>query len=90
MKVANAVGAALSQVSGVVDHVVDVGTLGREKYLADAEFLAIKRAIENGARADTITIVDKSDIQLPYSKGASARVQVKAVGDLAVGKIHEI
>lgn len=73
--------------SGVVDHVVDISTITREKALADGQSLAITRAIDNGAQAETVAIVEKSETQLTYLKGGATRVQVKAVGDLAVGKI---
>ncbi|CAB3981430.1 Hydantoin utilization A [Paramuricea clavata] len=88
-EVANAVGAALSQVSGVVDHVVDISTITREKALADGQSLAITRAIDNGAQAETVAIVEKSETQLAYLKGGATRVQVKAVGDLAVDDIGD-
>jgi aspartate 1-decarboxylase len=74
-------------VSGVVDHVVDLSTVTREKALRDGEALAISRAISNGARADTVVIKEKSETQLAYLKGGATRVQIKAVGDLALGKI---
>ena len=86
IQVANAVGAALSQVSGVVDHVVDLSTVTREKALHDGESLAITRAMNNGALADTVVIVEKSETQLAYLKGGATRVQVKAVGNLNLGK----
>ena len=76
--------------SGVVDHVVDISTITREKALADGQSLAITRAIDNGAQAETVAIVEKSETQLAYLKGGATRVQVKAVGDLAVGKIKEM
>ncbi|XP_028393299.1 uncharacterized protein LOC114517702 [Dendronephthya gigantea] len=88
-EVANAVGAALSQVSGVVDHVVDITKKTREKALEEAQSLAIARAIENGALAETVEIVEKSESQLTYLKGGAARVQVKAVGDLAADSVDD-
>lgn len=72
--------------SGVVDHVVDITTISREKALEEAEALAIARAIDNGALAETVEIVERSESQLAYLKGGATRVQVKAVGDLAVGE----
>ena len=77
--------------SGVVDHVVDVSTITREKALEDGQSLAITRAISNGAQTETVVIVEISETQLAYLKGGAIRVQIKAVGDLAVGKVkHRI
>lgn len=83
--VANAVGAAIAQVSGEVDRVYSLAEIGRDEALADAKQRATEAAIAAGARADTIEIVDVEDVPLAYLPGNATRVRVKAVGELHVG-----
>lgn len=83
--VANAVGAAIAQVSGEVDRVYALAEIGRDEALADAKARATEAAIAAGARPDTIEIVDVEDVPLAYLPGNATRVRVKAVGELHVG-----
>lgn len=85
---ANAVGAALSQVSGVVDHVYDMSCTTREKALEKGQALAKKRCVYNGAQVESVVIVEKTEIQLAYLKGHALRLKVKAVGDLGIGEFQ--
>lgn len=82
--VANAVGAAIAQVSGEVDRVYALAEITRDAALADAKQRATDAAIAAGARADTIEIVDVEDVPLAYLPGNATRVRVKAVGELHV------
>ncbi len=78
--VANAVGAAIAQVSGEVDRVfTDTGRAGA---LAEAERVARQRAVANGADAATIEVVEVEDLPLAYLPGDSLRVRVRVVGDV--------
>lgn len=79
--VANAVGAAIAQVSGEVDQVFQ--NLGREQALDRARELAAERVIRSGGAAATITVVEEEDIPLSYLPGNSLRVRVRMVGDIA-------
>jgi N-methylhydantoinase A/oxoprolinase/acetone carboxylase beta subunit len=81
-EVANAVGAAMAQVSGDVDMIVPLAD-GRDAILARARQLAVDRAREGGAQPDSIEVVEVEDVPLPYMEDAMVRVRVKAVGDLA-------
>jgi N-methylhydantoinase A/oxoprolinase/acetone carboxylase beta subunit len=81
---ANAVGAAIAQVSGEVDRIYMLGKSSREEALADAKQKAADAAIAAGARADSVTIVDVEDVPLAYIPGNATRVRVKAVGELAL------
>ncbi len=83
--VANAVGAAIAQVSGEVDRVYALAEMTREAALDDAKAQATEAAIAAGARADSIEIVDVEDVPLAYLPGNATRVRVKAVGELHVG-----
>ncbi|GIL39615.1 hydantoinase [Rhodospirillales bacterium TMPK1] len=81
--VANAMGAALAQVGGEVDQVMSYRGRKREDVLAEASDLARKRAVDAGAIASTIAIVDVEELPLAYVPGEAVRVRIKAVGDLA-------
>jgi N-methylhydantoinase A/oxoprolinase/acetone carboxylase beta subunit len=80
--VANAVGAAIAQISGEVDYTVTLGTRSRDEALAQAKALAVERAITAGAHPDTVQVVDIEEIPLTYLPSNALRMRVKAVGDL--------
>jgi len=83
--VANAVGAAIAQVSGEVDRVYALAEIGRDEALADAKQRATEAAVAAGALRSSIEIVDVEDVPLAYLPGNATRVRVKAVGELHVG-----
>ncbi|MBL8592837.1 MAG: hydantoinase/oxoprolinase family protein [Devosia sp.] len=83
--VANAVGAAIAQVSGEVDRVYALAEIGRDQALADAKDRATEAAVSAGALRSSIEIVDVEDVPLAYLPGNATRVRVKAVGELHVG-----
>lgn len=83
--VANAVGAAIAQVSGEVDRVYALAEISRDAALTDAKERATEAAVAAGARRDSIEIVDVEDVPLAYLPGNATRVRVKAVGELHVG-----
>jgi len=79
--VANAVGAAIAQVSGEVDQVFQ--NLSRADALDKARALASERAVQSGASSPTIAVVEEEDIPLSYLPGNSLRIRVRVVGDIA-------
>jgi hypothetical protein len=81
---ANAVGAAIAQISGEVDRIYMLTKSTREEALDDAKQKATEAAVAAGARADSVTIVDVEDVPLAYIPGNATRVRVKAVGELAL------
>jgi N-methylhydantoinase A/oxoprolinase/acetone carboxylase beta subunit len=81
---ANAVGAAIAQISGEVDRVYSLEKRSRESALDDAKAEATAKAVEAGADANTVQIVDVEDVPLSYLPGNATRVRVKAVGDLTL------
>ncbi|MBK8082679.1 MAG: hydantoinase/oxoprolinase family protein [Devosia sp.] len=81
-EVANAVGAAIAQISGEVDRVFSLARLSREAALAAAEAEARASAIAAGARPDSIEVIEREDIPLAYLPGNATRVRVRVVGDL--------
>ena len=63
MKVANAVGAALSQVSGTFDQLVEMSPSSRDDVIRKAKEYAIEEAVQNGALRETCTILDISEVR---------------------------
>jgi N-methylhydantoinase A/oxoprolinase/acetone carboxylase beta subunit len=82
--VANAIGAAIAQVSGEVDQVFSYERLGREQALEQARQQASERALHAGAMPGSVRIADIEELPLQYMPGGAVRVRVKAVGDLAM------
>jgi N-methylhydantoinase A/oxoprolinase/acetone carboxylase beta subunit len=78
--VANALGAAIAQVSGEVEKVYSLSEMSREEALADAKRLAVEEAIRAGAERQSITIVQMEDVPLAYLPGNATRIRVKAAG----------
>ena len=81
--VANAIGAAIAQVSGEVDQVYSYDQLGRKDALDRARTDATNKAIAAGADGATVKIVDIEELPLQYLPGGAVRVRVKAIGELA-------
>ena len=83
---ANAIGAAIAQVSGEVDRIypIDGRTHTRDSALAAARDEATGRAIAAGADPATVAIVEVEELPLAYLPSNALRVRVKAVGDLGV------
>ena len=79
--VANAVGAAIAQVSGEADQVFQ--GLTRDQALGEAERIARDRAVAAGAAANSVTLVDLEDLPLAYLPGGALRVRARVVGDIA-------
>jgi N-methylhydantoinase A/oxoprolinase/acetone carboxylase beta subunit len=77
---ANAVGAAIAQVSGEVDQIFQ--NLSRDAAIAEARRLAEQRAIAGGASATTLQLVEVDDLPIAYLPGNSLRVRVRVVGDI--------
>ncbi|NNG66095.1 hydantoinase/oxoprolinase family protein [Caldanaerobacter subterraneus] len=81
-EVANAIGAAIAQVSGEVDRIYSLNGMSREEALNDAKQRAINEAIQAGANPETVEVVYVEDIPLAYLPGNAIRIRVKAAGDL--------
>jgi N-methylhydantoinase A/oxoprolinase/acetone carboxylase beta subunit len=81
-QVANAVGAAIAQISGEVDQTFTLAERSRDVALAQAKSLAVERAVAAGAEPHSVQIVDIEEIPLTYLPSNAVRIRVKAVGDL--------
>jgi N-methylhydantoinase A/oxoprolinase/acetone carboxylase beta subunit len=77
---ANAVGAAIAQISGETDQVYR--DLPRNEAIALAEAQARERAIAAGADSATLTTVDIEDMPLAYLPGNALRVRVRVAGEI--------
>jgi N-methylhydantoinase A/oxoprolinase/acetone carboxylase beta subunit len=75
---ANAVGAAIAQVSGETDQVYREMT--RAQAIAAAEAQAVERAVAAGADPATLQTVDIEDMPLAYLPGNALRVRVRVAG----------
>ena len=82
---ANAVGAAIAQVSGEATKIVTLeGDLSRDQAIAMVEKEAREIAVGRGAQPDTITVLSKSDVPLAYLPGENLSISVTVVGDLSL------
>jgi hypothetical protein len=79
--VANAIGAAIAQVSGECDQVFQ--NMAREAVIAEATRIAERRAVEAGADAASLKVVEVEDLPLAYMPGNAVRARVRVVGDIA-------
>jgi N-methylhydantoinase A/oxoprolinase/acetone carboxylase beta subunit len=82
-EVANAVGAAIAQVSGEVDQVFH--GMERDEAIAAATELACERAVSAGASRNGVEVVDVDDIPIAYLPGNARRVHVRVVGEARPG-----
>jgi hypothetical protein len=81
--VANAVGAAISKMGGVVDMIQDVSGQTLEQAEQKAKDIAIQRAIDAGAVKDSIMIAEVESLPVTYVAN-QLRTIVKAVGELDI------
>lgn len=82
--VANAVGAAMAQISGETDRIYR--DMDRQDAIDSAKADAIAAAIEAGADKDTIKVIEVEDLPLSYLPGRAIRTRVRVVGDAAALK----
>lgn len=81
---ANAVGAAISEISGEVDLIETLQGRSERDVVATACKKAIEIAIQRGAGNDSLRIVDVTKTPLQYVNNGALRIQVKAVGKLGI------
>ncbi|MFB0558145.1 MAG: hydantoinase/oxoprolinase N-terminal domain-containing protein [Candidatus Bathyarchaeia archaeon] len=81
---ANALGAAIAQISGQIDKIYSLENTSREQVLKTARKAAVERAVNAGANSDTVEVVEIDEIALPYLPGNAVRIRVKAAGSLTL------
>ncbi len=79
---ANAIGSAISKVSGTYEKLINYDELPRDLALEQAKAEAAELAVEAGAVRETVEIIDVEDVPLAYYPGNTNRVKIKAAGDL--------
>jgi N-methylhydantoinase A/oxoprolinase/acetone carboxylase beta subunit len=77
---ANAVGAAIAQISGETDQIYRDMT--RQDAIAAAEAQAIARAVASGADRASLQTIEIEDIPLAYLPGNALRVRVRVAGEI--------
>jgi N-methylhydantoinase A/oxoprolinase/acetone carboxylase beta subunit len=82
-EVANAVGAAIAQVSGEVDKIFSLAGIKREDAMRLAREEAIQAAVKSGSARESTRLVEIEEIPVTYMESSMIRVRAKAVGDLA-------
>ncbi len=80
---ANAIGSAISKVSGTLEQLINYDELPRDEALEKARAAAVELAVQSGAVRDTVEIIEVEDVPLAYYPGNTNRVKIKAAGDLA-------
>jgi hypothetical protein len=80
---ANAVGAAIAQVSGETETDQVYRELPRSEAIALAEAQAKERAVAAGADRASLATVDVEDMPLAYLPGNALRVRVRVAGEMA-------
>ena len=80
---ANAIGAAIAQVSGEVDRVISLEDKSRDEALAEITAVAMNRAVEAGAEAASVEVAELTETPLAYLPGNAVRIAAKAVGSLS-------
>ena len=80
---ANAIGSAISKVSGTYEKLMNNDELPREQSLEKAKHEAIELAVAAGAVRETVEIIEMEDVPLAYYPGNTNRVKIKAAGDLS-------
>ncbi|KAI0170963.1 hypothetical protein BJ166DRAFT_208485 [Pestalotiopsis sp. NC0098] len=81
---ANAVGAAIAKVSGEVDTIELVGGKDEKAIIDKVRQQAIDETIAKGARRDDVEVVEIVKTPLQYVTNGAMRIQVRAVGPLAI------
>ena len=79
--VANAVGAAIAQISGETDRIYR--DVERDEAIALARAEAVESAARAGADPATIKVIDVEDLPLSYLPGKAIRTRVRVVGEAA-------
>jgi hypothetical protein len=87
--VANAVGAAVPQISGTFDAMYDMGgtAASRAEVLHRVEEAARAMAVAAGAMEGSCWVASREEVPLAYLPGTISRVRIKVVGDLNLASL---
>ncbi|GAO46632.1 hypothetical protein SAICODRAFT_97302 [Saitoella complicata NRRL Y-17804] len=84
--VANAVGAAIAKVGGTVDTIENVSDKSVAETVKEVTNKAIQKAIDAGARPDSVRVAEVDTIPLQYVAN-QVRIVVKVAGDLDISRL---
>ncbi|MEE1556438.1 MAG: hydantoinase/oxoprolinase family protein, partial [Alphaproteobacteria bacterium] len=73
---------SIAMVGGECDRIFSLDGVSRKEAVAAAKDEAKTQAVEAGAEAASIRIVEMDEIPLSYLPGNATRLRVKVVGDL--------
>ncbi|PWN26046.1 Hydantoinase/oxoprolinase [Jaminaea rosea] len=79
---ANALGAACARVAGVVDTIVTVAPGQWPVVLEKLKCDAVSKAVQSGAKADSVIIAEVDNFPIQYVNTGATRVIIKAVGEV--------
>ena len=79
---ANAIGSAISKVSGTYEKLINYDELPREQALEQAKQEATDMAVDSGAIRETVEIIEVEVVPLEYYPVNTNRLTIKAAGDL--------
>jgi N-methylhydantoinase A/oxoprolinase/acetone carboxylase beta subunit len=79
---ANAIGSAISKISGTFEKLIDYEKVARDTAIEAAKKEAIDMAVASGALDGTVEIIDVEDVPLAYYPGNTNRLKIKAAGEL--------
>jgi N-methylhydantoinase A/oxoprolinase/acetone carboxylase beta subunit len=85
--VANAIGAAISQVSGEVDRIFALENRSREDALRSAQEQAFGQAVRAGADPGSLELIELEEIPLAYLPGNAVRLKAKVAGRLKTEEV---
>lgn len=80
--VANAIGATIANIGGEYEKVYQYAQVKRTTALDDVKKQATNQAILAGAKADSIKVVEITEVPLAYAPGDTTRVKAKVVGTI--------
>ncbi|PML15935.1 hydantoinase/oxoprolinase family protein [Vibrio breoganii] len=82
-EVANAIGVALGEISGQFDKIVPIAPEKRVETMKQLEEQAKQAAVDAGACAESVAVIERSEIPLSYLQGNMVHVKIKAAGKIA-------
>lgn len=85
---ANAIGAAIAQVSGEIDRIWHLEGRSRDSILAEARETAREKACRAGTDPNTLELIESEEFPLAYLPGNAVRLRVKVAGWLKLPR-HE-
>ncbi|KAB7667743.1 hydantoinase/oxoprolinase family protein [Bacillus sp. B1-b2] len=79
---ANAIGAAIAQVSGELDKIYSFEGRTRDEVVAEAKQQVIEQTIAAGANPESVELIDFEEVPIAYLPSNVIRIKAKAAGEL--------